>query len=130
MNTSSLYDNLLSAIARIPDPTLGAEIQTLAKLLQAELTKLQAEHNELKDAAAGCVNIADYTWEKNVYRKDGRAYCTRCLEEERKARTVLQHSEYSSKGYCTVCKTESNNVFQAKHVTQVPQVIDDWRKLG
>lgn len=122
MDTSALSKAIFDAVARIHDPQLGTELQTLINLLLTELKQLQAENKQLRDAASDRVNPDDYKLEKNAYRKDEKAYCVRCMENDRKARTLIQTDEYSAQAFCPTCKSRFPDVFSHKPIP-APTVV-------
>lgn len=118
MDNASLVKAFLDTIARIPDPKVGMELQSLLNLLQADIARLQDEHGTLADEnrrlqseASERANIAEYKQEKNAYWKDGVPYCLHCMEEHRKARTLLRCGEHSSGAACLTCEKKIGGVF-------------------
>jgi len=97
-----------------------AKITGRAKLnaLQAEFAALRQEIEKLREAApAEHVNRADYKLERNAYWKDGVPYCIRCMEEDHKARTLMQPGHYNTTGVCPTCQRTYGCVFEAKPVS-------------
>jgi len=98
----SVRDQLQESIFRIREEALR---------LQEENAGLRDENRRLKERASERVNPADYKLEKNAYWKDGLPHCLRCMEGDRKARTLIQRYEISSTGFCPACNAQFNGVF-------------------
>lgn len=108
-------------LSKIKDKSVRGEFQEKLFQLRAEAIRLQEENaalrdenRKLRDAATDRVDPADYERRGNAYWKSGTPYCMRCMEEDRKERTLAQIGEYSTQGYCPACKRRYNAVFQAK----------------
>lgn len=79
---------------------------------EKERDDLREENRKLKDAAIDRADVSLFTRDKNCYRKDGLPYCVTCLEDKKKARSLVQPDRYDSRGECPTCKTAYSGVFE------------------
>ncbi|MFN0136073.1 MAG: hypothetical protein ACKVS9_08150 [Phycisphaerae bacterium] len=114
-----LVTGLADTIGKVKDLSLRAELQGTIVALQGQIMQVQQENIALvdenrclKDEASERADVAEYKFEKNAYWKDGRAYCLHCMEEHRKARTLIRWGEHSSVGTCVTCEKKLGGIFE------------------
>lgn len=134
-----IAQTLGNLLGRVKDRVIRNELQDSIFRIREEAIRLQGENATLRDeirklreTASERANPADFEREGNAFRRDGTAYCIRCMEEDHKGRTLIQQNEYNTEGFCPTCKGQFDGVFPAKPMTMtMPMVLKketaiDW----
>lgn len=132
-----LARNLGDLLGKIKDKSVRDELQDNIFRMREEALRLQEENAALRDenrklgeTASDRVNPAEYKRERNAYWKDGSAYCMRCMEKERKARTLFQESECAAEARCPTCNAQFPGVFDAEPIPSSPPEPEWWNPSG